>query len=103
MTIGLLLAAVLVAACVVYVAMPYLRDPDPVSDRLEELDGRGARLVQLAEERDRAFEALRELEEDHRSGRIAEADYRAQVGRLRRESADALQALDREHAATREG
>lgn len=94
MTIPLLVAAALVAACVVFVAEPYLREPDPASDTLESLDRRQAHRMELAEERDRALMALRELEDDHRAGRMSDADYRAQVGTLRREAAQALRALD---------
>ena len=36
-----------------------------------------------------------ELEADHRAGRISDEDYRAVVGSLRRDAADALRTLDR--------
>jgi hypothetical protein len=48
----------------------------------------------LIEERDRALAALKELEFDHRTGKVDDADYRALVGPLRRAAANALQALD---------
>ena len=51
--------------------------------------------MRLAEERDRALAALKELEFDHRTGKIGDDDYRALVGPLRREAAAALRALDR--------
>jgi len=38
---------------------------------------------------------LQELEADHRAGRISDDDYRAVVGSLRRDAAEALRALDR--------
>jgi hypothetical protein len=53
-------------------------------------------LIALAEERDRALSALKELEFDHRTGKISDEDYRAQVGPLRRRAAEALRALDPE-------
>jgi hypothetical protein len=37
---------------------------------------------------------LKELEFDHRTGKISDADYRELVAPLRREAADALRALD---------
>jgi hypothetical protein len=52
-----------------------------------------ARLA-LLELRDRALAALRELELDHRTGKIADADYRALLGPLRRDAAEALRLLE---------
>jgi hypothetical protein len=94
MIAGIVVGAILAIACVVLVAIPFLRDPAPASDALNELGPDQLRLVELAEERDRALAALKELEADHRGGRIADADYRALVGPLRREAAEALRALD---------
>ena len=54
---------------------------------------RGSRLA-LAEERDRALAALKELEFDHRTGKISDEDYRAQAGPLRRRAAEVLRALE---------
>ena len=93
MTIALVLAATLAVACVVAVALPFLREPEPESDDLVELDEGEARLLELLEARDRALAALKELEFDHRTGTVSDEDYRAQVGPLRREVAAALQAL----------
>ena len=53
------------------------------------------RLLEAEEERDRALAALQELEADHRAGRISDDDYRAVVGSLRRDAAEALRTLDR--------
>jgi hypothetical protein len=94
MTLALVLAAALAAACVVLIALPFLREPSPAADLLAEPDVEERRRLQLAEARDRALAALKELEADHRAGRIGDADYRALVGPLRREAADALRALD---------
>ncbi len=96
MTIALLLAAALVVACVVVVALPFLREPDPESDALDELDPDERRCLALLEARDRALSALKELEFDHRTGTISDDDYRQQIGPLRREAATALQALERD-------
>lgn len=94
MTVGIVVGALLAIACVLLVALPYLRDPAPESDELVVLDADQRRLLELAEERDRALAALKELEADHRAGRIADDDYRALIGPLRREAAEALRALD---------
>jgi hypothetical protein len=37
---------------------------------------------------------LKELEFDHRTGKVSDGDYRAQVGPLRRRAAEALRALE---------
>ncbi len=94
MTLALLLSAALVVACVVVVALPFIREPEPESDELEELDEEEQRRLELLEERDRALAALKELEFDHRTGTVTDEDYRAQVGSLRRVAAAALRALD---------
>jgi len=93
-TAALVLAALLVVAAVVAVALPFLREPEPATDVVGELDEFEARRLALAEERDRALAALQELEADHRAGRISDEDYRSLVGPLRREAAQALRALD---------
>ena len=51
------------------------------------------RQLELAERRDRALAALKELEFDHRTGKVSDDDYRLLVGPLRREAADALRRL----------
>ncbi|MGH3136932.1 MAG: hypothetical protein ACRDPV_10630 [Gaiellaceae bacterium] len=91
-----MLAAALVVACVIVVALPFLKEPDPEADVLDELDEEERRRLALLEARDRALSALKELEFDHRMGTITDHDYREQVGALRREAAAALQALNRD-------
>jgi len=94
LTVALLLAALLAVTCVVAVALPFLREPEPVSDSLDEPDERERRRLELLEARDRALSALKELEFDHRTGTISDEDYRTLVGPLRREAATALLALE---------
>ena len=94
MSTALLLAALLAAACVVVVALPFLREPEPASDDLGELTEAERTRLALEEDRDRALAALKELEADHRAGRVSDDDYRAVVGILRRDAAGALRALD---------
>ena len=99
MTAALVLAALLAVVAALLVARPFLREPEPASDRLDELSERERRRLELAEERDRALAALKELEFDHRTGKIADEHYREQVGPLRRRAAEALRALERFDAA----
>jgi hypothetical protein len=96
LTIALLFAAALAIVCVVVVALPFLKEPDPETDALDELDEDERHRLELFEARDRALSALKELEFDHRTGAVADSDYREQIGPLRREAAAALQALDRD-------
>ena len=100
MTLALLLAAALAVGCVVVVALPFLREPEPESDDLDVMDEAEERRLRLLEERDRNLSALKELEFDHRTGTVSDEDYRAQVGPLRRDAAAALQALERDRANT---
>ena len=95
MSYWLLLGAALAVAGVVAVALPFLREPAPASDELDELDAAERERLEADEARDRALAALKELEADHRARRISDEDYRAVVGTLRREAAEALRALDR--------
>jgi len=93
MTGALVLAAVVAVVAVVLVAVPFLREPVPVEDHLRE-PRESTHSLALAEERDRALAALKELEFDHRTGKVSDEDYRALLGPLRRRAAEALRALD---------
>jgi hypothetical protein len=97
--IELILGALIAVAAVVIVALPFLRDtgePELIDDPGSE------RILLLIEERDHVLAALKELEFDHRTGKVDDADYRASVGPLRRAAAEALQALDAAKASAQE-
>jgi hypothetical protein len=96
-TFGIVLGGLLAIACVVFVSRPFLREPALAADadRLHEPDAAERRRLSLAEERDRALAALKELEFDHRTGKVSDEDYADLVGPLRRQAADALRALER--------
>ena len=91
---ALALAAGLAVVAVVFVARPFLREPVTARDRLDEPGEAERRRLALVEERDRALGALKELEFDHRTGKVSDEDYRAQVGPLRRRAAEVLRALE---------
>jgi hypothetical protein len=93
-TAALVLAALLAVAVVLFVARPFLREPASADDRLDDAGPLERRQLALAEERDRVLGALKELEFDHRTGKITDDDYRALVGPLRRRAGDALRALE---------
>ena len=92
--VALALAALLVIGCVVLVAWPFVREPAPADDRLAQLSAPDRERLRLEEERDRVLAALKELEFDHRTGKVSDEDYRLQVGELRRQAGEALRALD---------
>lgn len=96
MTAALAIAAIVAAAAVVLAALPFLRDPSPAADRFERQDELERRTLELAEERDRALAALKELEFDHRTGKVSDDDYRRLVGPLRVRAAQTLRALEPE-------
>lgn len=98
-TVALVLGGLLTVACVVFVARPLLRSEG--DEERAAVPGDDERL-RLLEARDRALAALKELEFDHRTGKVSDADYRALVGPLRREAAEALRALGHEERAERE-
>jgi hypothetical protein len=97
---GLILGALVAVAAVLIVALPFLRPTQ--EDDLNDSTPATEELLGLMEARDRALAALKELEFDHRTGKIDDTDYRTLVGPLRRAAAEALQALDRLKASAEE-
>ena len=93
MTLALVLAGAFAVACVVAVAWPFLREPEPVDDTLDEPSRLRRRRLALAEERDRALAALKELEFDNRTGKVTDDDYPALAAELRLRAAEAIRAL----------
>ncbi len=96
MIVTVVVAAAVALACVLFVARPFLAEPEAkgARDRLDERGEFERRMVELAEERDRTLSALKELEFDHRTGKVSDEDYRELVGPLRRRAAAALRALE---------
>ncbi len=93
---ALVVGAVIAVAAVVVVALPYLRSGgDAAGDALDAPTDAQEKQLELIETRDHALAALKELEFDHRTGKVGDEDYRELVGPLRRSAADALRALDR--------
>ena len=97
-TVTLVIGALVAVACVIWVARPFLREPVVAAgaDVLDDLDPTAERVLAISEQRDRALAALKELEFDHRTGKIADDDYREQIGPLRRDAAEALRLLEAE-------
>jgi cytochrome c-type biogenesis protein CcmI len=84
-SIELALGALLAAAAVVFVAVPFLRAGEATASNEPAQEA-----LVAAEERDRALAELKELEFDHRTGKITDEDYRALVQPLRRRAATAI-------------
>jgi len=99
---ALAIGAVLACACVLFVALPFLREPDPVEDRLDAPGALEKRALELAEQKDHALAALKELEFDHRTGKISDEDYRELIGPLRSRVVEALRALEPQAESTEE-
>jgi hypothetical protein len=97
--LALVLGGLLTVLCVLFVARPLLRTGrEEAASAGPAEDAR----VRLFERRDRALAALKELEFDHRTGKVSDEDYGALVGPLRREAAEALKALESEEREERE-
>lgn len=95
-TVAVVIAAALGIVAVLFVARPFLRGAPAAleQDADGELTAEELERLRLVEARDRALAALKELEFDHRTGKISDAEYHELVGSLRREAAEALRALD---------
>jgi len=92
MVIPIILTAAVALATLLYVARPFFGESElPTAARA---DGPSTGRLELVEERDRALVALKELEFDHRTGKVSEADYRELIGPLRRRAVETLRALD---------
>ena len=91
MTIAL--GAVVAVLAVLLVALPFLREPATSDDRVVAPTDADLRTAALVEERDRALAALKDLEFDHRTGKITDDDYQVLVPQLRQAAAAALKAL----------
>jgi hypothetical protein len=84
--------AVAVTCAVVAVAWPFL---SPQRGAPEQAMSPGDReRLQLLEQRDAAYSGLRDLEQDHRTGKVGDEDYDRERRRLRAEAAQALRGLD---------
>jgi hypothetical protein len=92
MFLPLILVAAVTVGALLYVARPLFGNVKlpPAAHA----DGLAARRLELVEERDRALAALKELEFDHRTGKVSDQDYRELVGPLRRRAVETLRSLE---------
>ncbi len=96
--LAIALGVAVAAGAVLLVAWPFLREPVAADDRLDAPSAGEGQWLELLDERDRVLGALKELEFDHRTGKIGDEDYRSQIGPLRRSAAAALREIDRYRA-----
>jgi hypothetical protein len=84
--------ALLVGVAVVAVAWPFLSpERGRPEDRLSDED---RRRIELLERRDAVYASLRDLEQDHRTGKVNGDDYADERAHLRQEAATVLRMLD---------
>ncbi len=91
-----LAVALMVGAAVIAVAWPFL-SPQRGAPQ-ERLSPEDRHRIDLLERRDAAYAALRDLEQDHRTGKITDEDHAVERGRLRTEAAEVLRELDALHS-----
>jgi hypothetical protein len=100
---ALTLAALLAVAAVLYVARPFLVRLREGGGSREGSEVEELERLALLEQRDRALAALKELEFDHRTGKISDEDYRSLVSPLRAEAAGTLAALSAAERSAEDG
>jgi hypothetical protein len=86
----LTLLSLIAAGAAAFVAKPLLRGQPPPRTEQDTQHSLG---LSLLERRDHALAALKELEFDHRTGKLSDGDYRSLVGPLRSEAAQTLRLL----------
>jgi hypothetical protein len=92
MLLPLLLVVAVTTGALLYVARPLFGNVKlPTAVHADDL---AARRLGLVEERDRALAALKELEFDHRTGKVSDVDYRELIGPLRKRAVETLRSLE---------
>ena len=92
MSVSIILAAFVTFGALLYVARPFFAGVTPSAAASP--DTVAKRRLELFEERDRALAALKELEFDHRTGKVSDSDYRALIGPLRLRAVETLRSLE---------
>ena len=85
----LLLAAILGAAALAFILIPLLRRAKP-----EEAERLESPLVELRREKEGIYLAIREVEFDHRTGKVSDADHAALVALYRARAIEVLKRID---------
>lgn len=92
--IFIILAAALIAVAFYLVALPLLQHARRSASPSVEYGNEQERLEELLAQREAAFQALRELNFDHKVGKITDEDFVAFEAGLKQHAAQTLRALD---------
>jgi hypothetical protein len=84
--------AVLIAVAVGAVAWPFVNPQRGQPEAV--LSDADRHRIELLERRDAAYAGLRDLEQDHRTGKVSDEDYESERHRLRGDAAGVLRDLD---------
>jgi hypothetical protein len=93
--VAAVLLVLLVVLAVLFVVVPLLRTGG-VEQEWQAASAEQLRRIELRERRDNAYVALRELELDHDTGKLDDADYATANAELRAEALAALEALEQD-------
>jgi hypothetical protein len=99
--IAALVLGVLALACLLFVALPLVRPPGRTEVVPAATPAQRER-IELRERRDAAYAALRELELEHRTGKLTDEDYARARAELRAEALEVLRLLGDDEPAGRE-
>jgi hypothetical protein len=89
-----LIVLALVAIVVLVVSAPLRRPHDVSGDARRRPDDDGA-VAELEAAREAKFREIRDVELDHRTGKLSDADFQAIDSTLRAEAIEILRAIDR--------
>ena len=87
-------AFILIAAGILLFVFTPLFDPRD-ANTINQISRREARRRELIEQRDMVYEAIRELDFDHRMGKVEEDDYRQTRARYTAQAVELIKSLDK--------
>lgn len=87
------LGAVLVIALALFVSAPLFQPPAPLP-----ADGEPDERARWERQKRQALEAIKEIELDHRMGKLSDEDLAAMRGRFEAQALEAMAALEREES-----
>lgn len=96
--IGALVLTLVTLGCLLFVVAPLVRSPS-AADVVPAVSEQQRARIGLRERRDGLYAALRELELEHRTGKLTDEDYVRSRDELRAEALQVLQQLGDDEAA----
>lgn len=88
-------AFILIAAGILLFIFTPLFDPRDDAKTINQISRAEARRRELIEQRDMVYEAIRELDFDHRMGKVEEDDYRQTRARYTAQAVELIKSLDK--------